>query len=104
MGIDMSKADASVAVFAELMLASCKQAGQVLAMNYDSLPSEAASFEDLWRFTLADYNAGPGCLGLATDETNTAGEPLDWEHLSSHLTPACNGALDYVNQVSGQAP
>ena len=104
MGIDMSKADASVAVFAELMLASCKQAGQVLAMNYDSLPSEAASFEDLWRFTLADYNAGPGCLGLATDETNTAGEPLDWEHLSSHLTPACNGALDYVNQVSGQTP
>jgi len=28
---------------------------------------------------------------------------LDWEHLSSHLTPACQGALDYVNDISGKA-
>jgi len=29
---------------------------------------------------------------------------LDWEHLSSHLTPACLGALDYVNDISGSVP
>jgi hypothetical protein len=104
MGIDMAKADSSVAVFAQTMVASCMQAGKVLDMNYHSAPNEAATFEDLWRFTLVDYNAGPGCLGLAVDQTNTTGEPLDWEHLSSHLTPACQGALNYVNEISRSSP
>ncbi len=104
MGIDLTKADSSVAVFAQTMVASCMQAGKVLDMNYNSAPSDVATFEDLWRFTLVDYNAGPGCLGLAVDLTNTNGEPLDWEHLSSHLTPACQGALNYVNEISRSSP
>ena len=99
-GIDLEKADYSVGVFAQTLIANCKQTGKVIDMNYSSAPGEASSYEDLWRFTLVDYNAGPGCLGLAVDETSTQGEPLDWEHLSSHLTPACQGALDYVNAVS----
>jgi hypothetical protein len=28
------------------------------------------------------------------------GEPLDWESVSSHLTPVCQGALDYVSDIS----
>jgi hypothetical protein len=101
MGIDMQKADFSVGVFAQTLVANCEQAGQVINMNYSKTAGDAASYEDLWRFTLVNYNAGPGCLGLAVDQTNRLGEPLDWEHLSSHLTPACQGALDYVNAVSG---
>ncbi len=99
-GIDLKKADFSVGVFAQTMIANCIQTGKVIDMNYDSAPGEASSYEDLWRFTLVNYNAGPGCLGLAVDKTNRMGEPLDWEHLSSHITPACQGALDYVNSVS----
>ena len=102
-GIDLEKADFSVGVFAQTLIASCVQTGMVIDMNYDSPPGQAASYEDLWRFTLVNYNAGPGCLGLAVDETSNMGEPLDWEHLSSHLTPACQGAFDYVNDISGKA-
>jgi hypothetical protein len=58
----------------------------------------------LWRFTLVNYNAGPGCLTLAIWETKRLGEVLDWTHLSSHLTPACQGALDYVDKISGNNP
>jgi hypothetical protein len=100
MGIDLEKADFSVGVFAQTLIANCKQTGKVIDMNFDTVPAQASSFEDLWRFTLVDYNAGPGCLGLAVDKTSAEGEPLDWEHLSSHLTPACQGALDYVNDIS----
>ena len=103
-GIDLEKADFSVGVFAQTLIASCKQAGMVVEINYDSALGLAASYEDLWRFTLVNYNAGPGCLGLAVDETSRMGESLDWEHLSSHLTPACLGALDYVNDISGSVP
>ena len=100
MGIDLDKADFSVGVFAQTLIASCKQTGMVIDMNYDSPAGQAASYEDLWRFTLVNYNAGPGCLGLAVDKTSSLDEELDWENLSSHLTPACQGALDYVNDIS----
>jgi len=103
-GIDMDKADYSVGVFAQMLLASCKQTGEVININYGSAPRDVASYEDLWRFTLVDYNAGPGCLGLAVDATSSLGEPLDWEHLSSHLTPACKGAIEYVNFITNLAP
>jgi hypothetical protein len=101
MGIDMDKANFSVGVFAQTLVASCMQTGEVININYSSTAGEAASYEDLWRFTLVNYNAGPGCLGLAVDKTDSSGEPLDWEHLSAHLTPACQGAIDYVNDISG---
>jgi hypothetical protein len=104
MGIDLDKADFSVGIFAQTLVANCKQTGKVIDLNYDSPPAEASSYEDLWRLTLVDYNAGPGCLGLAVDKTSSVGEPLDWEHLSSHLTPACQGALDYVNDISSTVP
>jgi hypothetical protein len=103
-GVDLDKADLSVGVFAQTLLANCKQTGQVIDINYGSAARDAASYEDLWRFTLIDYNAGPGCLGLAVDKTSSLREPLDWEHLSSHLTPACQGAVAYVNDISGSVP
>jgi hypothetical protein len=103
-GIDLKKADFSVEVFAQTLIASCKQTGMVLDLNYNSTSGQAANYPDLWRFTLVNYNAGPGCLGLAVDETGSRGEPLDWDHLSSHLTTACQGAIDYVNDISSSVP
>ena len=102
MGIDLKKVDYSVGVFAETLVANCEQAAMVVELNYGGTAAEAASYEDLWRFTLVNYNAGPGCLGLAIDETSNQGDPLDWEHLSSNLTPACQGAISYVNEIGGQ--
>jgi hypothetical protein len=101
MGIDLDKADFSVGVFAQTLVANCKQAGEVVDINSRASSGNPAGYADMWRFTLVNYNAGPGCLGLAVDKTSRLGEPLDWEHLSSHLTPACQGAIDYVNDISG---
>jgi len=33
-------------------------------------------------------------------DTSNLGEPLDWEHVSSHLTPVCQGARGYVEDIS----
>ena len=104
LGIDLSRAENSVAVFVEAMLANCEQAGMIVYNTYEDTPGGAAAYEDLWRFTLVNYNAGPGCLTLAIRENRRLNEPLDWEHLSSHLTPACMGALDYVADVSQASP
>ena len=100
LGIDMGKADNSIPVFANLLKANCVQAGKIVYNSYGGSPGSYASYEDLWRFTLVNYNAGSGCLILAIRETQIASEPLDWKHLSSHLTPVCQPAIDYVSDVS----
>jgi len=34
------------------------------------------------------------------DATDTDKQDLSWENVSKHLTPACVGAVDYVNEIS----
>jgi hypothetical protein len=102
LGIDLDRAGNSVGIFAETLLANCEQTGMVVDLN--NITDTPVAYEDLWRFTLVNYNAGPGCLGLAVNETSRSGEPLDWEHVSSHLTPVCQGAFDYVTDISNASP
>jgi hypothetical protein len=90
------------------MLANCEQTGQLVRNVTGEIAGNSASYEDLWRFTLANYNAGPGCLGNALDATY--GEDLEedreltWENVSSHLEPACRGAISYVDAISRTQP
>ncbi len=98
--IDLDRANFSIGVFAHTMLANCEQAGQLVENVTGSRAGEAASYEDLWKFTLVNYNAGPGCLGDALDITQGEDLDLTWENVASHLEPACQGAINYVNEIS----
>lgn len=100
LGIDLSQANFSVDVFARTLLASCEQTGQVIRNNVGQSPADVASYEDLWKFTLVNYNAGAGCLGLAVNETWNAEGVLTWEAMSTHFTNVCAPARDYVNDIS----
>jgi hypothetical protein len=102
LGIDLDRAGNSVSIFAETLFANCVQTGMVVDLN--NIANTPVAYDDLWRFTLVNYNAGPGCLGLAVNETSRSGEPLDWEHVSSHLTPVCQGVFDYVTDISNASP
>jgi hypothetical protein len=100
LGLDLTKADFSVGIFAETLLANCGQAGRLVRNATASSPGHVAGYEDLWRFTLVNYNAGPGCLYLAVNETHKARQPLTWENVSARLTPVCQGAIEYVKDIS----
>jgi hypothetical protein len=102
LGIDLDRAGKSVGIFAETILANCDQTGMVVDLN--NITNTPVAYVDLWRFTLVNYNAGSGCLGLAVNKASSSGEPLDWEHVSSHLTPVCQGAFDYVKDISSASP
>ncbi len=104
LGIDMGRAENSVYVFAQTILANSEQVGMILYNSYNVSPGSAASYEDLWRFTLVNYNAGSGCLTLAIRETQSSGETLNWDHLSNHFTNVCQPALNYVNGISSASP
>ncbi len=100
LGIDMDRANFSIGVFAHTLLANCEQAGQLVENYTGGMAGASATYEDLWKFTLVNYNAGPGCLGEAIDLTIGGDQELTWENLSLHLAPACQGAIEYVNDIS----
>ncbi len=100
LGLDLAQADFSVIVFANTMTANCEQAGQVIRNYSGKAPGEMASYEDLWKFTLVNYNAGGSCL--AEGITRALGENLDltWNNVSPFFFGGCYGAIDYVNDIS----
>ncbi|MFL7869843.1 MAG: hypothetical protein AB8I58_13505 [Anaerolineales bacterium] len=100
LGIDLTRADFSVKVFGYTMLANCEQAGRIVRNVSGGAPGEAASYEDLWKFTLVNYNAGPGCLGEAVQITADKGQTLEWENVAANLNGICSIAADYVEDIS----
>jgi len=99
-GIDLSQANFSVRVFAEGLLANAEQTGQIIYNITRRSPGEIATYNDLWRFTLVNYNAGPGCLANAVEYTWDRGESLTWGNVSAHLEEGCQDAIRYVGEIS----
>ncbi len=99
-GLDMTKADFSVEVFANTLLANCEQAGRIVQELTGQTPGRVTSYEDMWKFTLVNYNAGSGCLQGAVKATRLSGADLNWENLSTKLTESCQGAVDYVGDIT----
>lgn len=100
--IDLDRANFSIGVFAHTMLANCEQAGQLVENISGGMAGAVATYEDLWKFTLVNYNAGPGCLGSALEITSDESLALTWENVAPRLDPACQGAINYVNDISAQ--
>ena len=100
LGIDLSQANFSVSVFAHTLLANCEQTGQVIYNITHQSPGGVASYEDLWKFTLVNYNAGAGCLTLAVNDAWSSDHKLTWDSVSSRFTAVCAPAKNYVNDIS----
>jgi hypothetical protein len=101
LGIDLARADFSIGVFAHSMIGSCKQAGQVITNYTGRSPGDVASYEDLWKFSLVNYNAGGGCLAeVITRSLGEGNSILTWDNTSPFISGACASAVDYVNDIS----
>jgi hypothetical protein len=99
-GVDMQKLDASVDALAQTLAANAGQAGQILRLVTGKKPGEVASYEDLWKFSLVNYNAGAGCLAEAVKAAWPGKSSLTWIAVSEKLPPHCQGAIDYVESLA----
>ena len=102
LGLDLSRADFSVGVFAHTLLANCEQAGKIVQNVTGKMPGQTVDYETLWRFTLVNYNAGSGCLSEALTQAYSPSDsdPLGWSRVSPVLEQFCPGAASYVEDVS----
>jgi hypothetical protein len=99
-GIDLSNVDFSMTLFANTLRANCEQVGQVVFNATEQVPGAVASYEDLWRFTIANYHAGPGCVSYAVHMAWNSSGVLNWEQVSSNFTEACRGVIPYVDNIA----
>lgn len=99
-GIDLSYIDFSIQLFAETLKANCQQVGQVVYNTTAKPPAEVMVYEDLWRFTLANYHAGAGCLTEAMLQTTQSGNSLTWANVAANLDPTCQTAITFVENIT----
>ena len=97
-GINLSQATFSIDLFAETVIANCQQVGQIITNATGETPGAVSSYDDLWRFTLVNYHAGPGCLSDAVYRTSRI--PITWEDVAHNLDLGCPGVTDYVAKIA----
>jgi hypothetical protein len=102
--IDLDQAAFSVRIFAESMLATCQQTARIVFNITNRSPGQVSTYVDLWKMTLANYNAGPGCLFTAAQAAWTQERSLAWDRIKDYLEPACQPASDYVDSISQGQP
>ncbi|MEA4812703.1 MAG: hypothetical protein VB108_09055 [Anaerolineaceae bacterium] len=100
-GVDLSQANFSISIFARSLLANCEQVQQIYKNTTGRKAGELTSYEDLWKFTLLNYNAGSGCLAAAMQKTAANSQPLIWENMVRFLDPVCQAGEIYVNDIAG---
>ena len=98
--IDIPQANYSVHVFAEGLQANCEQVSRIITNLTSLAPGQVSSYEDLWRFTLVNYNAGPGCLSRAMKLAWQGNQNLTWANVIPNLEPACQLSIGYVEDIS----
>jgi hypothetical protein len=100
-GLDLSNASFNITLFAQTLTANCEQVAQIVYNATAAKPGAVASYEDLWRFTLANYHAGPGCVSYAIHAAWTSsGTRLLWEDVAGQFTEACQGVVPYVDKIT----
>ena len=98
-GIDLTSISSSINLVAHTMLANCEQVAQIVYNATGKIAGEVSTYEELWKFTIADYHVGSGCLSYAMYTTWAAKLTMDWEHVSTRLTAPCETVIPYVTQV-----
>ena len=95
-GIDPSKGERAVETLAETLSASCTQSARTIAMATGHTPSALMNYEDFWRFSLANYHSGAGCMYQAL---RRSANPTSWSSIASGLPPGCLSGSVYIRRI-----
>lgn len=99
-GIDLSSVNFTVKLFASTLQANCAQVARTVYNATEEMAGRVATYEDLWRLTVANYHAGPGCTSFAIHQAWATEQTLAWEVVRSRFTEPCMGAVPYVEKIT----
>jgi len=104
LGIDTDLAGQTVQLFANTLIANCAQVSRIIYNQTGRSPGVVSDYANMWKLTAANYHVGPGCTSYAVYQTWRRNKPLTWNNIAEYLTPACQSAVSYVQQVTDGIP
>jgi len=99
-GVDLSNTTFNISLFANTLRANCEQVAQIVYNATKETAGRVSKYENLWRFTIANYHAGAGCLSYAIHTTWNSGGDLVWDQVAQNFTPPCQGVIPYVEKIT----
>ncbi len=103
-GIDPISVNRSVDILAESVLGYCYQTSQLIFNATDWPPSLVVDYATIWKLTLMNYTAGPGCVldTIASTFEITDG-PMSWAEISANVSGEnCIYGLTYANLITSK--
>lgn len=99
-GVDLTNVYFTTSLFANTLKANCAQVARTIYTATGEMAGRVATYEDLWRFTIANYHAGPGCTSYAIHQAWQTTGLLNWENVSTSFTEPCQGVVPYVTEIA----
>jgi hypothetical protein len=99
-GVNLDNVNQSISLFAHSLIANCAQVSRIVYNATNQLPAAVSDYENMWSLTAANYHVGPGCISYAVFNAAARNEPITWANTSQYLTPVCQGAIEYVVNVT----
>ncbi|MBI9043729.1 MAG: hypothetical protein JEZ06_04540 [Anaerolineaceae bacterium] len=97
--LDKIGTDEEIDLLAATLLASAVQSNQLVKNSAGKSVSWVSTYEDMWKFTIGNYNAGSGCLGTAMNSVYEEQSSILWEDVENILVGDCGEAGEYVEKV-----
>ncbi len=88
-----------IEMLAAAIRGSVYQVSQIVNNATGETPSAVSTYEDMWKFTVANYYSGSGCLYNAMSQVHSYGMQLTWENVRRYMTGKCAIADQYVDRV-----
>lgn len=99
-GIDLTNVYFTVSLFANTLQANCAQVARTIFTATGEMAGRVATYEDLWKLTIANYHAGPGCTSFAIHQGWQMSGKLTWDDVATRFTEPCLGVVPYVNEIA----
>ena len=91
--------EAEIDLLAAALAASVRQVNALVQGAAEAMSEPGSTYEDMWKFTIANYHSGSGCLQNALRVASALGFPLTWENVRHYFSGECKRAEDYVERV-----
>ena len=103
-GIDPASASRSVDILAQVLLGYCYQTEQLVYNATGWNPILAVDYVTIWKLTLMNYNAGPGCVyDAVVDAFKTTNGPIRWPDIVAHTKEdRCLRGLYYAKNITSK--
>lgn len=90
-------------ILGAMLLASADQSGRLVQNITKEDLDDVTTYVDLWKIATGNYFAGAGCMADAIEIVVAGDSPLTWDNIVEVLSPVCNPAGMYVQQVFEKA-